>query len=131
MAIAGDVVPQQGWWFIKVDDHHVYITVIVEIGKCRSTCDGHQQRAQRRGLVQRESASRGHVVRYTLTDAGQELVPIVWAIGTWAARWLYTDPTDEDRACTETTPQGFNCALDSPLLRTLEPATPAQAKESS
>src|ERR1700748_153556 len=33
MAIAGDVVPQQGWWFIKVDDHHVYITVIVEIAK--------------------------------------------------------------------------------------------------
>src|SRR6476660_5009029 len=33
--------------------------------------------------------------------------------------------------CTETTPQGFNCALDAPLLRTLEPATPAQAKESS
>jgi EmrB/QacA subfamily drug resistance transporter len=33
--------------------------------------------------------------------------------------------------CTETTPQGFNCALDAPLLRTLEPATPAQTEETS
>jgi DNA-binding HxlR family transcriptional regulator len=51
---------------------------------------------ERRGLIRREPASRGHAVRYTLTDAGEALVPIVWAIGTWAARWLYTDPTDND-----------------------------------
>jgi len=50
----------------------------------------------RRGLVQREPATRGNTVRYTLTDAGQALVPIVWAIGSWAARWQYTDPTDEN-----------------------------------
>jgi hypothetical protein len=33
---------------------------------------------------------------YTLTDAGQELVPIIWSIGSWAARWLYSDPTAQD-----------------------------------
>jgi hypothetical protein len=35
-------------------------------------------------------------VRYTLTAAGQDLVLIVWSVGQWAARWLYTDPTDQD-----------------------------------
>ena len=50
---------------------------------------------ERRGIVQREAAARGNAVRYTLTDSGQALVPIVWAVGEWAARWLYTDPTDD------------------------------------
>ncbi len=50
----------------------------------------------RHGLVLREPASRGNAVRYTLTDAGQALVPIVWAIGAWAARWQYADPTGDD-----------------------------------
>jgi DNA-binding HxlR family transcriptional regulator len=50
---------------------------------------------ERRGLVRREPAAHGRSVRYTLTDAGQALVPIVWSIGQWAAQWLYTDPTDD------------------------------------
>jgi DNA-binding HxlR family transcriptional regulator len=51
---------------------------------------------ERRGLVCREAAARGQSVRYTLTDAGQALVPIVWEIGQWAARFLYTDPTEQN-----------------------------------
>ena len=51
---------------------------------------------ERRGLVRRESDGPGRSVRYTLTDAGEALVPIVWSIGQWAARWLYTDPTEEN-----------------------------------
>jgi DNA-binding HxlR family transcriptional regulator len=50
---------------------------------------------ERRGLLRREPAAHGRSVRYTLTDAGQALVPIVWSIGQWAAHWLYTDPTEE------------------------------------
>ena len=30
------------------------------------------------------------------TDAGQDLVPIIWSIGGWAARWLYADPAGQD-----------------------------------
>lgn len=47
-----------------------------------------------RRLVQRDPGAPGRPVRYTLTDAGRELVPIIWSIGSWAARWLYTDPTE-------------------------------------
>jgi len=48
------------------------------------------------GLLRRDAGAPGRAGRYTLTDAGQELVPIVWSIGRWAARWLYTDPTEQD-----------------------------------
>jgi DNA-binding HxlR family transcriptional regulator len=47
------------------------------------------------GLLRRDAGTPGRSVSYTLTDAGQELVPVVWSIGSWAARWLYTDPTDQ------------------------------------
>jgi DNA-binding HxlR family transcriptional regulator len=50
---------------------------------------------ERRGLLRREPAARGQSVHYTLTEAGQALVPIVWTLGQWAARYLYTDPTEE------------------------------------
>lgn len=46
-------------------------------------------------LVRREASAPGRSVSYTLTDAGHELVPIVWSIGSWAARWLYTDPAEQ------------------------------------
>jgi len=50
---------------------------------------------ERRGLIQREVTAQGRATRYTLTTAGEELVPIVWSIGQWAARWLYVDSTDD------------------------------------
>jgi DNA-binding HxlR family transcriptional regulator len=51
---------------------------------------------ERRGLVSRETAPRGYPGRYVLTPAGQSLTPIVWAIGQWAAEWVFGDPADED-----------------------------------
>jgi DNA-binding HxlR family transcriptional regulator len=49
-----------------------------------------------RGLLRRESGALGRATRYTLTEAGQDVVPIIWSIGQWAARQLYTDPTEHD-----------------------------------
>jgi DNA-binding HxlR family transcriptional regulator len=51
---------------------------------------------ERRGIVAREAAGRGRAGRYTLTQAGEALTPIVWAMGHWAAEWVFGDPTDED-----------------------------------
>ncbi|WP_018637494.1 winged helix-turn-helix transcriptional regulator [Parafrankia elaeagni] len=51
---------------------------------------------ERRGLVRRAPAPRGQQVRYSLTEAGQALSPVVWAIGQWAAEWMFGDPTDEE-----------------------------------
>jgi len=51
---------------------------------------------ERAGLLVREQGPRGRPGRYTLTPAGEGLVPIVWAMGHWAAEWVFTDPVEED-----------------------------------
>ena len=50
---------------------------------------------ERRGLINREVDGQRRSTRYTLTPIGQELVPIVWEIGHWAARWLYAESDEE------------------------------------
>lgn len=51
---------------------------------------------ERRGVVTREAGERGRPGRYELTAAGQALTPIVWAMGHWAAEWVFGDPADEE-----------------------------------
>jgi DNA-binding HxlR family transcriptional regulator len=49
-----------------------------------------------RGLVVRQTAGPGRPVRYELTESGEGLTSIVWAMGHWAAEWAFGDPTDDD-----------------------------------
>jgi DNA-binding HxlR family transcriptional regulator len=51
---------------------------------------------ERQGLISRETPERGRPGRYTLTPAGESLTPIVWAIGHWAAEWLFGDPGEDE-----------------------------------
>jgi DNA-binding HxlR family transcriptional regulator len=51
---------------------------------------------ERRGLVMHEASQPGLPGRYVLTAAGEALTPIVWAMGHWAAEWVFGDPGDED-----------------------------------
>lgn len=51
---------------------------------------------ERRGLVDHTANLPGQSGTYELTAAGQALTPIVWAIGSWAAEWVFGDPTEED-----------------------------------
>jgi DNA-binding HxlR family transcriptional regulator len=44
------------------------------------------QQLERAGIVERRVD--GNDVRYNLTDAGQELLPVVEAVGTWGVRWI-------------------------------------------
>jgi len=39
------------------------------------------------GIVTRERAESGKTLRYRLTEAGEEFVPIVMALGVWGQRW--------------------------------------------
>jgi len=52
---------------------------------------------ERRGLIRREAGARGRPGNYTLTPAGESLTPVIWAIGHWAAEWIFGDPAEEDR----------------------------------
>jgi DNA-binding HxlR family transcriptional regulator len=51
---------------------------------------------ERRGLMTHETSQRGRPGVYALTAAGEALTPIVWAMGHWAAEWMFGDPNDED-----------------------------------
>lgn len=51
---------------------------------------------ERRGLMTHEAGQRGRSGTYELTAAGQALTPIVWAMGQWAAEWVFGDPTDDE-----------------------------------
>ena len=51
---------------------------------------------ERRGLMTHEASQRGQSGVYALTPAGEALTPIVWAMGHWAAEWMFGDPSDED-----------------------------------
>jgi DNA-binding HxlR family transcriptional regulator len=51
---------------------------------------------ERRELVEHRPSQPGLPGRYELTAAGQALTPIVWAMGHWAAEWVFGDPTEED-----------------------------------
>jgi DNA-binding HxlR family transcriptional regulator len=44
------------------------------------------------GLIERQAASRGRAVKYTLTDSGGDLKPVLKSLGEWAARWAFRDP---------------------------------------
>lgn len=46
------------------------------------------------GLIERKE-NKGNV-RYTLTKAGDELVPIIWQLGTWGHRWVRSDLSKDD-----------------------------------
>jgi DNA-binding HxlR family transcriptional regulator len=51
---------------------------------------------EKRGIVAHDASSRGRAGVYTLTAAGQALTPVVWALGHWAAEWIFDDPSDEN-----------------------------------
>lgn len=46
------------------------------------------------GIVRRHAA--GKVWEYSLTDAGEELRPIILALGHWGARWVGSDLRDDE-----------------------------------
>jgi DNA-binding HxlR family transcriptional regulator len=51
---------------------------------------------QRRGIMTHETGPPGHPGSYALTEAGQALTPVVWAMGAWAAEWMFGDPTVDE-----------------------------------
>ena len=72
---------------------------------------------ERRGLMTHEASQRGQPGVYVLTPAGQALTPIVWAMGHWAAEWMFGDPSDE------------HCDGLSLIWRTHQYAIPAKLPE--
>lgn len=53
---------------------------------------------ERAGLLERRLGARGRGSEYYLTEAGQELLPVIERLGQWGQRWANTDvgPSDLD-----------------------------------
>ena len=49
---------------------------------------------ERSGIIERRKTNSN--VRYHLTKAGEELVAIIWQLGTWGHRWVRTDLSKQD-----------------------------------
>jgi len=49
------------------------------------------------GIVERQPAPEGRGSTYRLTQAGQELLPILIGMGNWAQRWKRDDLVDDDK----------------------------------
>lgn len=49
---------------------------------------------EKAGVVERRETAEG--VRYTLTEAGQELKPIILQLGVWGHRWIRSDLSPDD-----------------------------------
>jgi DNA-binding HxlR family transcriptional regulator len=62
----------------------------------RTLLIGRLRELERRGIVERAVDASGRTTEYRLTAAGEELEPIVWSLGHWAARWSFGDPADEE-----------------------------------
>src|SRR3954454_256646 len=72
---------------------------------------------ERRGLMTHAASRPGRPGVYALTPAGQALIPIVWAMGAWAAEWMFGDPGEE------------NCDGLTLIWRTHQVAIPAKLPE--
>jgi DNA-binding HxlR family transcriptional regulator len=61
----------------------------------RSMLADRLRRLERAGVVMRTPHGSGRVVEYRLTEAGQELEPLLLALGDWSVRRLFGDPRPE------------------------------------
>jgi DNA-binding HxlR family transcriptional regulator len=61
----------------------------------RSLLAGRLRQMERAGIVERRPLASGRGAGYHLTEAGEDLKPIVRELGHWAVRWAFADPRDD------------------------------------
>ena len=54
------------------------------------------RRLQQTGIVERQADPEGHAIRYRLTQAGQELYPIIDSLTHWGAKWAFGEPAPSE-----------------------------------
>jgi DNA-binding HxlR family transcriptional regulator len=61
----------------------------------RSLLAGRLRQMEQAGLVERRPLAAGSGSGYHLTEAGEDLKPIVSQLGYWAVRWAFADPRED------------------------------------
>lgn len=54
------------------------------------------RRLEQAGVIARHVASNGRATEYQLTQAGQQLLVVVEALGTWGAQWAFGEPEPDE-----------------------------------
>ncbi len=48
------------------------------------------------GVIERRAGTRPNVTEYILTEAGSDLADVIKDLGTWAIKWVFTDPNRDE-----------------------------------
>ena len=48
------------------------------------------------GVIERRTGARPNVTEYILTEAGNDLADVIKHLGTWAIKWVFTDPNRDE-----------------------------------
>jgi DNA-binding HxlR family transcriptional regulator len=48
------------------------------------------------GVIERRAGARPNVTEYVLTEAGTDLADVIKDLGTWAIKWVFTDPNRDE-----------------------------------
>jgi len=48
------------------------------------------------GVIERHTGARPNTTEYILTEAGSDLADVIKQLGTWAIKWLFTDPNRDE-----------------------------------
>jgi DNA-binding HxlR family transcriptional regulator len=54
------------------------------------------KRLQGAGVIDRQPSAAGQKVRYQLTEAGQDLYPIIESLTRWGTKWIFGEPQPEE-----------------------------------
>src|SRR5918996_6600841 len=65
-------------------------------GISRSVLTDRMRALERAEVIERRTGPKGRTLEYRLTPAGNDLQPVVQAIGEWGATWSFTDPRPEE-----------------------------------
>jgi len=48
------------------------------------------------GVIERHTGARPNLTQYILTEAGSDLADVIKHLGTWAIKWVFTDPNRDE-----------------------------------
>jgi DNA-binding HxlR family transcriptional regulator len=48
------------------------------------------------GVIERHTGARPNVTEYILTEAGSDLADVIKQLGTWAIKWVFSDPNRDE-----------------------------------
>ena len=75
------------------------------------------------GLLTRGTAARGARARYSLTEAGIQTLPVLWALGNWGLDWGGGQPSASQEQLRDADPEFVANLMDELRERHLAPAT--------